>query len=206
MWSYMRVYMGIYAGTNKTCAYIPPRFDNLSRDNLSRFDKRTRPERSVFSRSPGRQGSGSGSPAKTMHIDSILTPKLASVFVQIAEHLSDSDVEESIRVLREGLRATQRVRGTGRIYEDVPDFKCRGFFLELLLRYKAIPPPSLKEVHILHTKDAGSQLPPADALRQLAAQGADLGALLGPWIESMPRAEPVPALGPADDGAEVPPP
>ncbi len=140
-------------------------------------------------------------------------------FTLLAERIGEADIDDCVKLLKEMAHAeftvraplsmipvaeqTQADKRRGYGYIHVPDNDARVNAIKLILTYKCVPPPSLHEIHVLNSDTARAQLTPAEAILELARQGADVDALLGPWIEAMKKAEVVPiapgplALGPA---------
>jgi hypothetical protein len=130
----------------------------------------------------------------------------ARFFTLLAERISDGDVEDVLRMLRDALQADESVRctmgpgdpvrlGGGKyVYVSKPDWRARLKAGELILNFKCIPPPSLKEVHILHSKTAaqlgGRQISGADVLKALKSQGANIREVLDAYMGQLEAVAP----------------
>ena len=125
------------------------------------------------------------------------SPAIQRTFRLLAEVLTDKDVSDSVETVRGGLLATRRVRaGTSpdgkRTYEDAPDWRTRYAYLEILWRYKCIPPPKYSEVRMIHESARSHPVDAAAGLRALAAAGgSEVRDILATWVDGLAPAEPV---------------
>ena len=125
-----------------------------------------------------------------------LATRRAEMFTLLAELITDRDISRALDMLRDALDATMSAR-VGRTdrgqmqYDMIPDWRSRIAAIELLLRYKAVPPPSVREVHMLHgALEPETPLDGAELIQQLQAQGMDLREIVDCYVSQLQQALP----------------
>lgn len=135
-------------------------------------------------------------------------------FTLLAQKIDDKDLDGALEVIRTAMSAEKSVRvalnsyfagtsGRNYKYETVPDWKTRLVAVQVLLRFKCLPPPSLREVRILHGSTGEQRREPtaAEVLSQMKRAGADVDGVLDSWVEQMRPAD-VAAPPAAPNGAQ----
>ena len=121
----------------------------------------------------------------------------------LAAKITDEDIDNCMAELRAMLKATRRARAAAQPgetarerrakFQEIPDYKVRLDAIRLFCQLKNYPTPSLQQVQVRYQHEQAPPMSPADSIKELMRQGADVDTLLGPWIAAMRSADPAPA-------------
>ena len=111
----------------------------------------------------------------------------------VHKYIEDDDFASAVGVLRNGMKATQIVRGQtledqrGMRYEEVPDHSTRLTSARLMLEYGFGKPATRHDITVDDkTRKAAS---PDEIMKRVRSSGVALGEIMNTYTESLPMAE-----------------
>lgn len=118
-----------------------------------------------------------------------ITKRAKELELNVADFLDENDVQSAVDTLREGLGATQMVRGGrtegGYDYVETPDNGTRFRAAQLILAYRFGQPATRAEVTVQRKDDTLTSSDPQDILRRLKDSGVDMNSIVDTYVTTL---------------------